>query len=163
MKSKQERKLLADRIEDMMSGSSNLFISKEKPHIESYAKEFYNKIVKQKLLDCSKPEHQSTDNQIADFQEVDINTFTTEEAKNIGSEWLVYQAVKQLEIDKMLTEQGYDQKQLKTAVAHIIARCAYPASEHKTALWMNENSGLLALPGFESLKINKNHLYTILR
>lgn len=158
LKSKQERKLLADRIEDMLKGSNNLFISKEQPHIESYAKEFYNKIVKEKLLDCSKTEIKP---ETSDFQEVDINTFTTEQAKNIGSEWLVYQAVKQLEIDKMLIQQGYDEKQLKTAIAHIISKCVFPASEHKTALWLNENSGLLDLPGFETLKINKNHLYSI--
>ena len=58
----------------------------------------------------------------------------------------------------MLKIQGFEEKQIKTAIAHIISRCVYPASENMTANWINENSGLLELPGFENLKINKNIL-----
>ena len=161
LKNKEERKLLADRIEDLINGSNRLFISVEKPHIEKYAKEFYNKIVNLKLLDIQKQEPLIEQKEEVDFQEVDINTLTTEQAKDIGSEWLVYQAIQQLEIDKMLAQQGFDEKQLKTAIVHIISRCVFPASEHKTAQWLNENSGMFALPNFETLKINKNHLYQI--
>ena len=161
LKSKEERKLLADRIEDMIKGDNRLFISVEKPHIEKYAKGFYNKIVNQKLLDVSKQESEVQIDESPDFQEINLNTLTTEQAKDIGSEWLVYQAIEQLEIDKMLEQQGFDKKQIKRAVAHIISRCVFPASENKTAQWINENSGLLSLPGFENLKINKNHLYDI--
>ena len=159
LKSKEERKLLADRIEDMIKGYNKLFISNNKAHIEKYAKVFYNKIIKQKLLDVKSSS--SIDNELVDFQNIDVNTLTTEQAKDIGSEWLTYQTIKQLKLDSMLENLGFEPKQTKTAIAHIISRCVYPASEHKTALWINENSGLLELPGFENLKINKNHLYDI--
>jgi len=164
LKSKEERKLLADRIEDMIKGSNKLFISDQQPHIEKYAKVFYSKIITQKLLDVKTPSVTcGQEKEITDFQNVDINTLTTEQAKDIGSEWLTYQAVKQLKIDSMLETLGFDDRQVKTAMAHIISRCVYPASEHKTALWINENSGLLELPGFENLRINRNHLYNISR
>ncbi|MCD6543430.1 MAG: hypothetical protein J7K34_02870 [Flavobacteriaceae bacterium] len=38
----------------------------------------------------------------------------------------------QLEVGKMLDQSGFDEKEIKTAITHIIARCVYPASEHKT-------------------------------
>lgn len=164
LKSKEERKLLADRIEDMIKGFNKLFISDQQPHIEKYAKVFYSKIVNQKLLDVKTTAVAcEQEKEITDFQNIDINTLTTEQAKDIGSEWLTYQTIKQLKIGSMLENLGFDDRQVKTAMAHIISRCVYPASEHKTALWINENSGLLELPGFENLRINKNHLYNISR
>jgi transposase len=160
---KEERKLLADRIEDMLKGTNSLFLDTEKPHIENYAKIFYSKIVSQKLYDVKKNKYQEQSGYSSDYQNIDLNSLITENAKEIGAEWLVSQAIKQLEIDKMLKDQGFEEKQIKIAVAHIISRCVYPASENMTANWINENSGLLELPGFENLKINKNHLYEISR
>jgi len=163
LKLKEERKLLADRIEDMLNGTNSLFLDTEKPHIENYAKNFYSKIVSQKLYDVKKNKYQEQSDYSSDYQNIDLNSLITENAKEIGAEWLVSQAIKQLEIDKMLKDQGFEEKQIKIAVAHIISRCVYPASENMTANWINENSGLLELPGFENLKINKNHLYEISR
>ena len=163
LKLKEERKLLADRIEDMLNGTNSLFLDTEKPHIENYAKIFYSKIVSQKLYDVKKNKYQEQSDYSSDYQNIDLNSLITENAKEIGAEWLVSQAIKQLEIDKMLKDQGFEEKQIKIAVAHIISRCVYPASENMTANWINENSGLLELPGFENLKINKNHLYEISR
>ena len=163
LKSKGERKLLADRIEDMIKGYNKLFISNKESHIEKYAKAFYSKIINQKLLDVKSSASAKQEKEITDFQNININTLTTEQAKDIGSEWLTYQTIKQLKMDNMLEDLGFEAKQIKIATAHIISRCVYPASEHKTALWINENSGLLELPGFEKLRINKNHLYDISR
>ena len=161
IKYKEERKLLADRIESMLTGSIKLFDYQNKPHIERYAKKFYKKIVEKKLYDVQKTKTYDNNSHIPDYQVIDLNTHDTEESKEIGSEWLAYQAIKQLEIDKMLEESNFDENEIKTAIAHIIARCVFPASEHKTAQWINENSGLLQLPALSNLKINKNHLYKI--
>jgi transposase len=158
--SKQQRKQLADRIEDLLTGVNRLFSSNEKTHIEAYAKEFYEKIVTKKLYDTTQIDPQE-DSFPTDYQEVDLNTFVTEQAKEVGAEWLVYQTLQQLEIDKMLEQQGFDEKEIKQSIVHIISRCIYPASEHKTAQWINENSALLELPSLINLKINKNHLYDI--
>jgi transposase len=137
-----------------------LFILDEKAHIEAYAKDFYKKIIANKLYDVAQTEN-NEDANISDYQEVDLNTFTTEQAREVGAEWLVYQALKQLEISQMLEQQGFDEKEIKRSVIHIISRCVYPASEHKTAQWINENSALLDLPDLANIKINKNHLYHI--
>ena len=161
IKSKEERKLLADKIESMLTGTIKLFSYQNKPDIDRYAKQFYDKIVAKKLYDIKKAEEGDRDSHIPDYQVVDLNTHDTEEAKEIGSEWLVYQAIRQLEIDKMLEKFDFDENEIKIAIAHIIARSVFPASENKTAQWINENSGLLQLPALSNLKINKNHLYKI--
>lgn len=159
IQTKEVRKLLADRIEEMLTGSIKLFKDVNNLHVEQYAKQFYDKIIAKKLYDVSNPITTNNDSCTTDYTEVDLNSFAIEDAREIGAEWLVYQAVKQLEIDKMLKQFGFQEKELKIAVAHIIARSVFPASEHKTAQWINENSGLLELPGLANLKINKNHLY----
>ncbi|OQX96300.1 MAG: hypothetical protein B6I20_14580, partial [Bacteroidetes bacterium 4572_117] len=40
-----------------------------------------------------------------------------------------------------------------------IARAVYPASEHKTAQWMQGSSSVLELHNLEATKINRHHLY----
>jgi len=158
---KEDRKLLADRIESMLTGAVGLFDNEESPYVSRYAQEFYNKIVESHLYDTGKGKMEDIEAHCPDYQEVDINTFETSDVREIGAEWLSFQAIKQLEIDKMLDGAGLDEKEIKTAIAHIIARSVYPASEHKTAQWINENSGVLQLPALKDLKINKNHLYQI--
>ena len=161
LSSKEDRKLLADSIESMLTGAINLFDNQENPRISKYTQEFYNKIVEGRLYDAAKVKITDINAHIPDYQEIDINTFETSEVREIGAEWLVFQAIQQLEVDKMLDKSGFDEKEIKTAIAHIIARSVYPASEHKTAQWINENSGVLQLPALKDLKINKNHLYQI--
>jgi len=158
---KEDRKLLADRIESMLTGAVGLFDNEESPYVSRYAQEFYNKIVESHLYDTGKGKMEDIEAHCPDYKEVDINTFETSDVREIGAEWLSFQAIKQLEIDKMLDGAGLDEKEIKTAIAHIIARSVYPASEHKTAQWINENSGVLQLPALKDLKINKNHLYQI--
>ncbi len=161
LSSKEDRKLLADRIESMLTGAISLFDNQENPGISKYAQEYYNKIIGGRLYDAAKGKTTDPNVYSTDYQEIDINTFETSDVREIGSEWLAFQAIQQLEVDKMLDKSGFDEKEIKTAIAHIIARSVYPASEHKTAQWINENSGVLQLPTLKNLKINKNHLYQI--
>ena len=161
LNTKEERKLLADRIESMLNGTTELFDDQLSYQVETYAKSFYNKIIDQKLYDASRTTLNKSEQLETDFQEVDINTLEASQVKEIGAEWLVFQAIEQLEMNKMFEKAGFTQQEIKTAISHIIARSVYPASEHKTAQWINENSGVLQLPFLKGLKINKNHLYSI--
>jgi len=161
LNTKEERKLLADRIESMLNGTTELFDDQLSYQVETYAKSFYNKIIDQKLYDAPQTILNKSEQLETDFQEVDVNTLEASQVKEIGAEWLVFQAIEQLEMNKMFEKAGFTQQEIKTAISHIIARSVYPASEHKTAQWINENSGVLQLPFLKGLKINKNHLYSI--
>ena len=74
LESKEERKLLADRIEDMLNGTNSLFFDMKKTHIENYAKKFYKKIVSQKLYDVKKNQSQEQDNHVTDYQNIGLNS-----------------------------------------------------------------------------------------
>ena len=163
LSSKEERKLLADKIEKMLINSTQLFDIEENENISLYAKEFYDKILANQLYHLEEKPQPKERGYSNDFQSVDLNSLETSQVREIGAEWLAYQAVEQLEMSKMLLEAGFEEKEIKIAISHIISRSVYPASEHKTAQWINENSGLLQLPFLKGLKINKNHLYKISR
>jgi hypothetical protein len=163
LSSKEDRKLLADKIETMLTGTIKLFDTQTPASIQQYAKEFYDKIIEKQLYQVVKEPTRDNSADLSDYQDIDINTIETSQVREIGAEWLVYQAIEQLQMDKMFEESGFNQRDIKTAISHIISRSVYPASEHKTAQWINENSGVLQLPFLKDLKINKNHLYKISR
>ena len=89
----------------------------------------------------------------------DLNSVETEEVKEVGSEWLCYQAVEQLGIRKFLEKEGWRKDEINIALIHLISKAVYPASEHKTAQWIQDNSSVAELFSVESLKINRHHLY----
>ena len=63
----------------------------------------------------------------------------------MGSEWLCYQAVEQLGIRKFLEKEGWRKEEIDIALIHLISKAVYPASEHKTAQWIQDNSSVAEL------------------
>jgi transposase len=153
-----ERKLLADRIEQL-SGNQNLLFNPQIPEkTEKLAHSFFKKLREQMSVDTI---IQTTGKQAREKEivEVDIKSIQHEDVKEIGAEWLCYQAIEQLGIGAYLHEQGMEDKWVKTALLHLISRCTYPASEHKTEQWIRDNSGVSELFALESLKISRWQLY----
>ena len=68
LKTNAERKLLADRIEDLLTGTNKLFVTDEEAHIELYARKFYEKIVSQKLYDAKPINTENRVEYTADYQ-----------------------------------------------------------------------------------------------
>lgn len=150
----EERKLLADRIESLIIG--DLFVLECSDHIETLAKKFYAKILESSKIKRAKPVKKTED---SDYRNVDINSMEHEDIRELGAEWLCKQTVEQLEISDYLSQQGCEEKEIQIGLSHLIARAVYPASEHKTAQWMRENSSVLELHNLETSKINRHHLY----
>ena len=157
----RERKLLADRIEQLLSGRQTLFSSDIPAHIEKSSRHFYGQIKRKRLVNhpIREAEAQMELASDRDYQEVDISSVTLEDVREIGSEWLCKQAVDELEIETFLKEQGWNDSEVKTALMHIISRAVYPASEHKTAQWINDNSAVAELFDRNPFSINRFHLY----
>jgi hypothetical protein len=161
LETNEERKLLADRIEQLIIGGQTLFSSNLPEHIEKIARHFYAQIKRKGLT--SQPISQAETARVKeadkDYQEVDISSVKSEDVRDIGSEWLCRQAVDELEIEAFLKEQGWNDREVKTALLHIISRAVYPASEHKTAQWLNDNSSVAELFDMNPYSINRFHLY----
>lgn len=152
--SQEERKLLADRIESLIIG--DLFVLECPGHIETLAKKFYAKILESSKIKRAKPIKET---EATDYRKVDINSMESEDIRELGAEWLCEQTVKQLGLSSYLAQQGWGEKEIQIGVSHLIARAVYPASEHKTAQWMQESSSVLELNNLEATKINRHHLY----
>jgi hypothetical protein len=157
----EERKLLADRIEQLINGGQTLFSSTLPDHIEKLARHFYAQIKRKGLTNQSISQAESTRAKEADkdYQEVDISGITLEDVREIGCEWLCKQTIEELQIGTFLKDQGWDESKITTALLHIVSKATYPASEHKTAQWINDNSSVAELFGREPDSINRFHLY----
>lgn len=161
---KQDRKLLADRIEQILRGTQTLFDIGIAPVIEELAQR-YSGIIKQKELHSypiKSEEIAETAEQInkeVDFQLVDVNTMKLEDTREVGSEWLCKQAIDELGLKKHLQHIGMSNKEIGHALIHIISKAVFPASETRTAKWLQQNSSLCELFGLDYGNINRFHLY----
>jgi len=167
--SREKKKELADRLESLLIGNSSLFLDAFDPEIESLAQLFYRKIAEKKTLNQQEvPPLKSNLSDInglivKNIRNVDLNSIVTEDVREIGAEWLCYQAIKQLSIASFLKAQGWEQRWINYAIIHIISKAVYPCSENKSEYWICNNSDVASLFGLESHKITRHHLYQVSR
>lgn len=90
---------------------------------------------------------------------VDVNTIKHTDARDVGTEWICLQAIRELEIDRFLKKEGWSAVQINTALVHLIIRTVYSPSELKSMRIMEDNSAVCELisgnqdwrPGFQSI------------
>lgn len=159
---KVDKKILADSIEVILKGDRQLFTFEIKPLIKKYAKEFATRIINEKLLDIA-PKQKTKDNQSekpTDYKTIDINSLKHEDVRGLGAEWLCKQSIDKLGLQEFLVNTaGYSEASSNMAMIHIISRAVYPASEHKTAEWIQENSSVSNLCQIPIDKVNRYKLY----
>lgn len=135
---------------------NQLFPGNTDPLASAYIDRFYQQMVKEKRIDIlPKP----TSNK--DWQTIDLNSLRNKDVREIGAEWLCYQAISQLRIDKFLESKGWGPEKTSLALTHLVSRAVYPASEYKTSSWIRENSAVCEITGYDVKKITKDHLYQI--
>ncbi|MDO8898618.1 MAG: IS1634 family transposase [Bacteroidales bacterium] len=134
------------------------------PTVLHYVDEFYNRMVTEKRIDApvEKNEKKVTKNG-KDFQMIDLNSIRNKDVREIGAEWLCYQAMRQLHIGSFLESLGWDEDQVRLALTQLISRAVYPASELKTSLWIKENSAVCEITGYDIEQITKDRLYSMSR
>ena len=127
-----------------------------------YVEEFYNRMVAEKridvLLDTPKKKPFSNGK---DLEIIDLNSIRNKDVKEIGAEWLSYQATEQLHLRLFLERQGWSNDDINLAQTHIISRAVYPASENETVRWIKQNSAICEVTGFDIEKVTKDRLYQI--
>jgi len=164
IENQEDKKLLADRIETMIKGKDDLFIPFDKPHVEKYAREFSNRIINEKLLDVNPlvtTGKQETEIPV-DYETVDMNSIKHKDVREFGAEWMCKQVLDQLGLNDFLQHSaGFTKANTATALMHIISRAVYPASEHRTAQWIKENSSISGLLDIPVNKVNRFKLYDI--
>jgi transposase len=79
--------------------------------------------------------------------------------REVGAEWLAYQALDQLKVDAFLEGEKWDEKSRQLALTQIASRAVYPASEYRTSRWIKENSAICEVTGYPMKKMTKDKLY----
>lgn len=90
---------------------------------------------------------------------VDADTIRNKDAREVGSEWLCFQALEQLKLKNKLQSIGWKEEQINLALTQIISRAIYPFSENRTSRWIQENSAVCEVTGYPIEKITKDKLY----
>lgn len=161
IQSDREKKMLADCIERYLGENGELFPADVPAHVEKLARHFTAQIQHKGFnkpgLQAG-PVHDYVHND-TDFQHVDLSSVEMEDVREVGVEWLCKQVVEELRLGDFLRGLDWSEFQVETALIHLISRACYPASEHKTARWINENSAVCELFNRSPGGINRFGLY----
>jgi transposase len=161
-----ERKMLANRIEALYYGNNTLFLDIP-PTVEQLAIKLYKELRdKFKTSVTTGADHTDPSSAlrpvgepVKDMELVDLNSIEHDEVREVGAEWLCLQAAEELKIADLLAEKQWDKESIGTALAHLVSRAVYPASEHKTAQWMADSSAVVSLLFKEKKIITYQSLY----
>ena len=150
----QIRRILCNRYEEAL-GNKRLFeIEDNPPIVNQLADEYWNKLVAENRIDIGQKKptvHQRN--------MVSVESIRHKDVREIGGEWLCYQALEQLQIKDYLSNIGFSEEDVQLALTQIISRAVYPASELETSRWIVENSAVCELTGYPLEKITKDKLY----
>ena len=153
----EERKPLANRIEELLKGVQSLIQCSEK--IESLAQRYASELVKRLSEETPAP----NDKEIipAEFVKIDINSIQKSEPRSVGAEQLMLQMANQLGLSEQLKKLGLSESDTALALGSVIARAVNPASERATHSWLSSQSGLGELLDYDFKKSSLNKLYKI--
>ena len=131
---------------------SSLFEETDQEALE-IADKYWQEMVSKKKIDASDATFEKSK------RLVDIDTLKHKDAREIGAEWMCYQALEQLQLKEKLTALGWQEEDVQLALTQIISRAVYPFSENRTTRWIKENSAVCEITGYPINKITKDKLY----
>ncbi len=154
---KEQWKELANIVEMLLSGQT--FINNNTDIIDKA--ENIVKLIKRKTILKVENQYDKVEIVEKDIQNVDLNSLKHTEVRSIGAEHVALSVYKELEIDKVLKENGFSEHQREVAALSIIGRLVYPESEKSTREWAINKSGLDSLLNTSFSKLSNNSLYRI--
>ncbi|KKL74446.1 hypothetical protein LCGC14_2064800, partial [marine sediment metagenome] len=94
-----------------------------------------------------------------DYQTIDVNSVDNEDARTVGAEYIVYETIKELEIDRKLRSLGLNRLQLAVALGVIAGRMIVPGSERATHQWLQNITGMDELMGVDFSSVSLDSVY----
>ena len=146
----EQLNLIARTLTDMYQQKQSIFPQTD-PLISKWVAELWGKIVGGKRLDLTAYDPNS--------RLVNADTLNHSNVREMGAEWMCYNTWQQLDLDKILIDNGFSEHEVQLAQTQVISRAVNPASELATAKWIQENSAVMELTGYDPEKMNKDRLY----
>ena len=151
---KDQWKELANCIEGIITGQRPLFdYSRE---IQSLASKYAKTIIRQQASMVAAGE-----DAVPDYETVDVNSLGNEQARSIGAEYVVYETIKELQIERMLTSFGFNRVEVSAALGVIAGRMIVPGSERATHYWMQNATAFDELIGVDFSAISLDRIYKV--
>jgi hypothetical protein len=140
-------KELANCIEELLTNQRNLL--PQDSQIEAKARHYANQIRQERLARAEESVESKEAAIKADvqYEQVDINSLVTNDAKTIGAEHVVISQMDEYGFDKILKGLNFTQKQIDYAKMLIVGRMLHPGSERETVRWLCDTSGVGELIG----------------
>jgi len=95
------------------------------------------------------------------YQAVDVDSIQSSRLRSVGVESMAYDAFQALELDRKLTALGLNGAELAAATGAIIARMTAPGSERSTHAWLQRESALGELIGYDFDQCSLNRMYRV--
>ncbi|RKY52608.1 MAG: IS1634 family transposase [Candidatus Neomarinimicrobiota bacterium] len=148
---KERWSLLSTRIEDIVKKRNSLFECDKE--IESLAQQYALQIISlsAKNIDDAEEEYKS----------IDVNSIEHIDPKTVGTEYIVYETIKELELPVLFESLGFTPIQIESALGVLIAKACAPASDKKSIEWLREKSGAGELVGCDYNSISGNSIYRV--
>lgn len=137
-------KLLANRIEEIISGTESMFFDIS-DNLEKQAQHIAGQIIKKGIFTVKKKKRPVSQELTEAYQEVDINSMEQTESRSIGGEWLVKQAFDKFKVEGLFKNIGMTDKETTIAEQLLTTKMIHPSSELETERWLKENSGATEL------------------
>lgn len=149
---KDQWKDLANCIEGIITGQKPLFDYRRK--IQSLAAKYAKTIIRQQASVVAEGED-------ADYETVDVNSVDNEQSRSVGAEYVVYETIKELEIEGMLKSLGFNKHEVSAAVGVIAGRMIVPGSERATHYWMQNQTALDELMRVDFSSLSLDRIYKV--
>ena len=151
---KEQWKDLANCIEGIITGQMPLIDYPKE--IRTLASRYARKIIRKQAPIVSEGEDIA-----ADYATIDLNSVDNEEARTVGAEYVIYQTIRELEIDRKLKELGLNRHQVAAILGVIAARMVVAGSERATHHWLQNLSALDELMGVDFSKLSLDRVYKV--
>ncbi len=152
---KEQYKVLADRIEDILAKQSSCIPVDE--HIEFLANH-YACLIEKKAIAASVSLPSGYE---PDYETVDINSVSNSRSRTISAEYVGLSMLKELGLDALLNSLGLSRDQINLSILSIVGRLVSPRSEKGTREWAQWISSLDELLGTDFSHLSNNALYRI--
>jgi len=151
---KEKWKDLANCIEGIITGQRPLIDYPKE--IKTLASRYARKIIRKQASVIAEGEDIPPD-----YATIDVNSVDNEEARTVGAEYVVYESIKELEIDRKLRELGLNRHQVAAALGVIAGRMIVPGSERSTHYWLQNVSALDELMSVDFSNLSLDRVYKV--